>query len=162
MFESFTAHSLTNCPGRLTGWAGRSSARENEGVPLLSLVTECLRAHRAEDWGHLRELLHPDARIGVFAAGGKPVEVERAIEAMRAAHSDVFYSADVTSMRGLDDHAVILEGAVSYRSDEGHYASEPHAWLYVFVDGRLYRSEMFDSAAEAHAAYREHGLELGV
>jgi hypothetical protein len=126
------------------------------------LVTRCLQAHRAQDWDGLRELLHPDARIGVFAAGGKPLDVERAIGAMQSAHSDVTYHADVKTARGLDGYAVILEGAVSYTSAEGQHRREPHAWLYVFVDGLLYRSEMFDSPAEAQAAYRHHGLDLGV
>jgi hypothetical protein len=129
---------------------------------LLALVTACLRAHRAQDWDHLRELVHADARVGVFAAGGKPVDVEAAIEAMRTAHSDVSYSADITSMRVLDEHAVILEGAVGFRSREGRFVQESHAWLYVFVDGLLYRSEMFATPVEAQAAYREHGIDLGV
>ena len=137
---------------------------QNAYVPegLLALVTACLRAHRAQDWDRLRELVHPDARVGVFAVGGKPVEVETAISAMEAAHADVSYSADVTSMRVLDEYAVILEGAVAFRSPEGRFVREPHAWLYVFVDGLLYRSEMFDSSNAAQAAYRKHGLDLGV
>jgi hypothetical protein len=130
-------------------------------VPLLSLVTECLKAHREGDWDRLRELLHSDARIGVFAAGGKPVEVETAISAMRSADAQIFYKADVKATRALDDHAVVLEGAVDHALD-GERVVEPHAWLYVFVDGLLYRSEMFDSAEEAVTAYRERGRDLGV
>ena len=57
---------------------------------------------------------------------------------------------------------LILEGAVAFRSPEGRFVREPHAWLYVFVDGLLYRSEMFDSSNAAQAAYRKHGLGLGV
>jgi hypothetical protein len=128
---------------------------------LLTLVTDLLRAHRGQDWDRLRELVHPDAKVGVFAAGGAPVDVETAIAAMQAAHEDTSYSADVKSLRALDEHAVILEGGVSRRR-EGRLTTEPHAWLYVFVDGRLYRSEMFDDARDAQAAYLERGLDLGV
>jgi hypothetical protein len=130
-------------------------------VPLLTLVNECLKAHREGDWDRLREFLHSDARIGVFAAGGKPVEVETAIRAMRSAHAQFLYKADVKALRALDDHAVVLEGAVDHARD-GERVVEPHVWLYVFVDGLLYRSEMFDSAEEAVTAYRERGRDLGV
>jgi hypothetical protein len=45
---------------------------------------------------------------------------------------------------------------------DGERVVEPHVWLYVFVDGLLYRSEMFDSAEEAVTAYRERGRDLRV
>lgn len=131
-----------------------------ERLPLL--VTECLSAHRAQDWDRLRRLVHPQARIGVFATGGHAVDVERAIDAMRTAHEDVSYSAEVQSMVGLDAHAVVLEGGVGHRAADGRYVYERHAWLYVFVDDLLYRSAMFGSADEAKAAYRERGIDLGV
>lgn len=127
---------------------------------LLIQVTDLLRAHRAQDWERLRELVHREALIGVFAAGGTPVDVETAISAMSEVHTDTSYRADVTSLRALDDHAVILEGAVTYRRG-GRFVSEPHAWLYVFVDGLLHRSQMFASAQEAQASYLARGLDLG-
>jgi ketosteroid isomerase-like protein len=136
---------------------------ENRLLPerLLSLVTECLQAHRSGDWNRLRELVHPEGRLGVFAAGGKPAEVETAIAAMQEAHADVSYAADVERTRTVDGHAVILEGFVSYRSD-GRFVTEEYAWLYVFRDGLLYRSEMFRSPDAALSAYRERGPTLGV
>lgn len=78
---------------------------------------------------------------------------------MRAVHDDVSYRADVNATRALDDHAVILRGAVEQRRD-GRFVHESHAWLYVFRDGLLYRSQMFDSEQEARQAYAERGLDL--
>ncbi len=127
---------------------------------LLNLVTQLLGAHRTKDWDGLRELIDPNAKIGVYAAGGRPVDVETAIAAMRAIHDDVSYRADVNAARVLDDHAVILHGAVDHRRN-GRFVRESHVWLYVFVDGLLHRSEMFDSERLARLAYDEHGVDLG-
>lgn len=126
---------------------------------LLILVTQLLGAHRRKDWDGLRKLIHPDAKIGVFAAGGKPVDVETAIAAMQTVHEDVSYRADVNATRVIDDHAVILQGAVERRR-EGRFVGESHAWLYVFIDGLLHRSEMFGSEQEAWRAYAERGIDL--
>ena len=137
-------------------------ARDNPDLPqsLLILVTQLLGAHRTKDWDLLRTLIHPEGKIGVFATGGTPADPETAIAAMKAAHEEVSYMADVDRVRVLDDHAMIVQGAVEHRRD-GRFVREAHAWLYVFVDGLLYRSEMFDSEQEARQAYAERGIELG-
>lgn len=127
---------------------------------LLILVTQLVGAHRRKDWDGLRTHIRPDAKIGVFAAGGKPVDVETAIAAMRSLHEDVSYRADISAAQVMDDHAVLLQGAVE-RRHEGRFVRESHVWLYVFVDGLLHRSEMFDSEQEARRAYAERGIDLG-
>ena len=127
---------------------------------LLILVTQLIGAHRRKDWDGLRRLIAPDAKIGVFAAGGKPVDVETAIAAMRSVHEDVSYRADISAALVIDGHAVILHGSVE-RSHEGRFVREPYVWLYVFVDGLLHRSEMFGSEREARRAYAERGIDLG-
>ena len=129
----------------------------------LNVVTQLLAAHRAQDWDRLRTLLHPRARIGVFAAGGAPADAEEAIAAMQSAHADVSYSADVSSAHEIDTNVVVLLGAVRHREANGsRYLESPHAWLYVIEDGLLYRSQMFASEREAREAYAAHGRALGV
>jgi hypothetical protein len=126
------------------------------------VVNQCLQAHRAEDWQQLRKLLHPDARIGVFAAGGKPGDPEDAIAAMEAAHEDTSYHADVKSVRELDEHAVLLTGHVEFRSKEGKWNRADRVWLYVVVDNLLFRSQVFESETEAQETYARLGIDLGV
>ena len=112
----------------------------------LRVVTQVLQAHHAKDWQRLPELLHPDAQIGVFAAGGQPGDPEDAIAAMQAAHEDHTYHADVESSRVLDEHAVLLSGHVEYRSQERWVKAE-RVWLYVVVDERaLSRPQVFRKA----------------
>jgi hypothetical protein len=132
-----------------------------EHVPF-RVVNQCLQAHRTKNWEQLRKLLHPDARIGVFAAGGAPGDPEDAIAAMEAAHEDTSYHADVDSMRMLDEHAVLLTGRVEYRSKEGKRIKEERVWLYVVVDTLLYRSQVFRTEVEAQEVYRQLGITLGV
>jgi ketosteroid isomerase-like protein len=121
-----------------------------------------LRAHRAQDWEGLGELFHPDARIGVFAAGGEPGDPEDAITAMREAHQDLGYYAEIESARGLDDHAIVLKGYVQHASASGRPLRAERVWLYVVVDGKLFRSQVFEDEGLALETYRRHGLELGV
>jgi hypothetical protein len=131
-------------------------------VPL-NVVTQLLAAHRAQDWDRLRTLLHPRARIGVFAAGGAPADPEEAIAAMRSAHADISYSADVSSAHEIDTNVVVLVGAVRHReASSARHVESPHAWLYVIEDGLLYRSQMFASEREARETYAAHGRELGI
>ena len=128
----------------------------------LRLVTDCLHAHRGKDWDRLRELFHPDALIGVFVAGGEPGCPEEAIAAMQAAHEDTTYHADVRSARELDEHAVVLTGHVQHRTPDGRLRAEDRAWLYVVVDKKLYRSQVFADEASAVDTYRRLGVDLGV
>jgi len=125
-------------------------------------MRKCLEAHRAQDWDELRRLFHPRAKIGVFAGGGLPSDPEKALADMKAAHSDVLYQADVQTARELDEHAVVLKGRVRYRLDAGGFIDAERSWLYVVVDGRLYRSQMFRTSTEAELAYTTYGLDLGV
>jgi len=82
---------------------------------------------------------------------------------MRSAHeSDVAYAADVSDLRQLDEHAVLLQGRVRYTAESGGFADVERFWLYVVVDGRVYRSAVFASANAAIAEYEAHGLTLGV
>jgi len=136
--------------------------RINIGAVPLRTVTECLQAHRSENWDRLRELFHPDARIGVFAAGGSPDHPEVAIAAMQAAREDHSYHADVETARELDEHAVVLNGHVQHSTADGAIVVDERAWLYVVVDKRLYRSQVFRDEAAAVEAYRQLGLDLGV
>jgi len=125
-------------------------------------MRKCLEAHREQDWDELRRLFHPRAKIGVFAGGGLPSDPEQALGDMKAAHSDVLYQADVQTARELDEHAVVLKGRVRYRLDAGGFIDAERSWLYVVVDGRLYRSQMFRTSTEAELAYTTYGLDLGV
>lgn len=128
----------------------------------LQVVRACLEAHRAEDWPELRRLFHPRAKIGVFAGGGSPDDPEKAIAALAAAHADELYHADVQHARELDDCAILLSGSVRHRAEGGGFNHVQRAWLYVVVDGRLYRSQVFPTSDDAEAAYAAHGRDLGV
>jgi hypothetical protein len=126
----------------------------------LELTEALLRAHRTQDWDYLRTLFHPDAKIGVFATGGAPEDPERAIQAMRQAHTDGVYSATADRISLLDDDVVMLEGFVRYRVPDGGIAFVERVWLYVIVDGLLHRSAMFKTQNDARAALQS-GRRLG-
>ena len=129
------------------------------GTPL-EVVHACVAAHRAQRWERLRELFHPEARIGTFAGGGRPDDPDKAIADMQRAHLDRVYQASVTASYAIDDHAAILEGRVRHRVGAG-ISDVERCWLYVIVDGLLFRSAVFKSRREAHGAYETHGLTLG-
>jgi hypothetical protein len=121
----------------------------------------CLAAHRAQDWETLRTLCHPNARIGVFAGGGRPQEVEDAIAVLREAHSDHLYEARAEEMVKLDDQAVVLEGSVRFRDRYG-WAQVERSWLYVVREGLLYRSAVCRSRDEARRKYDALDPTLGL
>ena len=139
----------------------RTRATTIKLVPF-GVVTECLNAHRAKDWQRLRELFHPEARIGVFAGGGAPRDPDDAIAAMEKAHETLVYQADIGSVRVLDDHAVVLKGYVQYRAKDERIIKTDKVWLYVVVDDKLFRSQVFETEAAALEAYRRLGIDLGV
>jgi hypothetical protein len=61
----------------------------------------------------------------------------------------------------LDEHAVVLHGYVQHRSEQGRVVTVQKVWLYVVVDEKLFRSEVFDTEAAALEAYRSLGITLG-
>lgn len=131
-------------------------------VEPVAVVHACLAAHEAKDWDRLRRLFHPEARIGVFAGGGQPGDPEQAIADMQRSHEeDWVYQASVSNLRQLDEHAVLLHGRVRYSTTGGGFADVERFWLYVIRDGRLYRSAVFETAADALAAYESKGPTLG-
>jgi hypothetical protein len=127
----------------------------------IEVVNACLKAHRTTDWDRLRELFHPEARIGVFAGGGEPGDPGQAIADMQRVHQDVVYQASVSTIRELDEQAVLLRGRVRYVTDSGGISDVERYWLYVIREGRLYRSAVFKTAEAALHAYAEHGPTLG-
>jgi hypothetical protein len=127
----------------------------------VEVVNACLNAHRAADWERLRALFHPEARIGVFAGGGEPGDPEQAIADLRRVHQDVVYQASVSTIKQLDEQAVLLRGRVRYVTDSGGISDVERYWLYVIRDGRLYRSAVFKTAEAALRAYAERGPTLG-
>jgi len=81
---------------------------------------------------------------------------------MTAAHANALYHADVQNARELDEYAVLLKGSVRYPAEDGGFNHVQRSWLYVVVDGLLFRSQMFPTSDEAKAAYAAHGRNLGV
>jgi hypothetical protein len=125
----------------------------------IEVVQACLDAPGATDWDRLRQLFHSEARIGVFAGGGRPEDPETAIAAMQAAHEDVVYQASVATIRQLDEHAVLLQGRVRYVTASGGSptsgdSGSTSSWT-------KYRSAVFRSGEEALVAYETQGLRLG-
>lgn len=113
-----------------------------------------LAAHEAADWDRLRELFHPEARIGVFAGGGEPGDPEQAIRDMRRAHGDVIYKARVDDVEELDERSLLLRGRVRYPLPDGGFADAPRFWVYVTRDGLLYRSAVFETEEAALARWQ--------
>lgn len=138
------------------------SPREDALSRPAAVARSCLDAHRAQDWERLRTLFHPNARIGIFASGGRPQEPETAIRLLREAHSDLVYHADASNLLELDEQAVLLRGSVRYRSSQGGWIVAERSWLYVVRDGLLYRSAMYGSHLEARREYQALGATLGV
>lgn len=128
----------------------------------LEVTRALLSAHRRQDWDALRKLFHPEVKVGTFAGGGAPEDPERAIEAMQRAHADRVYTATADRISLIEDGVVLLEGRVRYRVDDGGLAFVERCWLYVIVDGLLYRSAMYKSSHEARLKYETHGHTLGV
>ena len=125
------------------------------------IARACLQAHREQDWETLRTLLHPHARIGTFAGGGRPEDPEQAIARLTEAHQDFMYHADVATMVELDDESVLLEGRVQYRDEHG-MADVERCWLYIARDGLLYRSAVYRTSVQARNEHAASGQTLGV
>ena len=99
--------------------------------------------------------------------GSSPVEAHLGIrmtpsQPWRTAHETLVYQADVDSVRVLDDHAVVLKGYVQYRDKDERIIKTDKVWLYVVVDDKLFRSQVFETEAAALEAYRRLGIDLGV
>jgi hypothetical protein len=81
---------------------------------------------------------------------------------MQSVHEDVVYQASVSTIRQLDEQAMLLRGRVRYLTDSGGISDVERYWLYVIRGGRLYRSAVFKTAADAIDAYARRGPTLGV
>jgi hypothetical protein len=141
---------------------GPDAGLRNTDRSPLEVTRALLTGHREQDWDALRNLFHPEVKVGTFAGGGAPEDPERAIEAMQRAHEDSVYTATADRISLIENDVVLLEGRVRYRVNGGGLAFVERCWLYVIVDGLLYRSAMYKSAHEARLKYETHGRTLGV
>ena len=80
---------------------------------------------------------------------------------MEAARESLVYDADIESVRVLDEHAAVLTGHVQHRAD-GRIVQAERVWLYVVVDDKLFRSQVFETERAAIETYRLLGIDLGV
>ena len=152
--------SLFTAPLRASAhWSGAQKVSEHS----LGVIRALLAAHRSADWDGVRELLHPEARIGVFATGGRPADPEEALRAMREAHSVTTYTAYVQDIEQLDEDAFLLFGRVRYPHESGGFADVERVWVYVIRDGLLYRSAMFTNELQARQTHAVNpGLDMGL
>ena len=81
---------------------------------------------------------------------------------MEAARESLVYDADIESVRVLDEHAAVLKGRVQHRAEDGRIVQAERVWLYVVVDDKLFRSQVFETERAAIETYRRLGINLGV
>lgn len=114
------------------------------------------------DWIGLRSLCHPEARLVTPLSGGVALSVDEAIDALRMEIEASNYAAFHYYVDDLDEHAAVAVGAFRLTEPSGFYESSHVCWVVTFVEGLLFRQQLFDSLEEGQRAYRELGVELGL
>ena len=72
------------------------------------------------------------------------------------------YQVGETTTEAIDDSAVIVSAQLRYPDEQGGVVYAPKSWVLTFKDDLLYRSRAYPSPDRARAAYRRHGVELGM
>jgi len=126
----------------------------------LGLLEAISDAFSTRDWERLRSLYHDQARISSVAAGDRVLSADELIDVLAATEGGT-YATDDTQTEALDENAVVVWGLVRQRDEVGSMFTAS-AWVLTFRDGLVLRSKAYASVDEGRAAYREHGLDLGI
>ena len=127
----------------------------------LELIQAVDAAFTEGDWATLRSLYHDDARLNTIAAHERVVGPDELIEIFAGLEHTSYQVGDTTT-EAIDDHAVIVSAHLRYPDEDGGVVYAPKSWVLTFKDDLLYRSRAYPSPDRARAAYRRHGVELGM
>ena len=128
----------------------------------VEVVEQLYRVFSARDWRAMRELYHPSALIFTVTGGPAPLAANEIVAELERAASEVMYSVHGEPPVALDEHAVIIVGRMRRGMPRGGFEDAGHVWLLTVRDELIYRQGVYRSTEEAAAAYRQHGVSLGM
>ena len=105
----------------------------------------------------LAPMIHPQAEMRLVIAFGATLQGrDTIVDALRSARRNAsLYDARVRRFEWLDETTVLTFGQGRYALEGGGYAEGRLYWLDEFLDGLIYRAQVFMQEAGARRAYEE-------
>ena len=121
-----------------------------------------LDARARSDWVALRALCHNESRLCTVAAQGYVLPPDSFVQILDRATNESVYAVDGMTIYPIDDVAALVSGQARYPLAGGGFGDGSRAWILTYKNDQLFRLVPFPTAAKAHAAYVEHGVDLGI
>lgn len=118
-------------------------------------------AFNRSDWTTLRTLYHEQARLCTVAAHERVVGPDELIAVFERLDQTTYLIGETTT-EAIDDDAAIVSANVRFPLEAGGVGYAPKTWLLTFKGGLVYRTSAYSSSERAKAAYRQHGIDLGI
>jgi hypothetical protein len=115
------------------------------------------QAFRGRDWGSVRAMVHPEARIATALQPDPLVGRDQAVDVWQAAVEEGRFDPRPVGFIELDDTRVLLIGSIRPASVE----RQADALVLTFKGGLLWRSRYYASADEAQRSQPEDPGESG-
>lgn len=112
-------------------------------------------AYLRGDLDALASSVHPEAEIEMLLLAGKPARGPAGLRDVLVDAREGIHWPTMTSIEAIADDAAVMTGRIRHRDASGAISDRKAAWLTVLRDGKLWRTRVLASAADAAAAYEE-------
>jgi ketosteroid isomerase-like protein len=116
-------------------------------------VARAMEAYRRGDLDGLAAFVHPEAEIEMFLLGGEAARGPEALRNALAAAREGIHRPTMSSLEAVADDAVVMAGRIQTMDAEGAVSDRAAFWLTVLRDGKVWRTRVLTTLAEAPAAY---------
>jgi hypothetical protein len=126
-----------------------------EGVDPATVVAEAMAAYERGDLDAVATFVHPDAEIEMVPLDDDVIGPEGLRETLERLDGGI-HKPTMTRIERVGDDAALMVGRIQYADPTlGGVADRPAVWLSVLRDGLIWRTRVFRTAEDAHAAYAE-------
>jgi len=119
------------------------------------IVADAMGAYQRGDLAALKRLIHPEAEIEMVLLEREAARGPEELEAVLTEARNRVHRPTVSRIEEIADDAVVMIGRIQYDDARGGLYDRKAVWLTVLRDGKLWRTRVVGSVADARAAYRQ-------
>jgi hypothetical protein len=136
--------------------ASSTAARARAEEMLRTLYEHAIRVMGGQPASSVRQLIHPEAEMRLFASFRKPVRGRTAaVRALEAGLGAAVFKASISHIEWLDDVTSLTFGHARYALEQGGSTEGNVCWLAQFRDGLIWQVEAFETEEEARRSYEQ-------
>jgi hypothetical protein len=132
-----------------------SDANAGTSPSAARIVADAMGAYERGDLAALKRFIHPDAEIEMVLLEQEAARGPEEVEAVLTQARKRVHRPTVSRIEEIAEDAVVMIGRIQFDDARGGLSDRKAVWLTVVRDGKLWRTRVVRSLADARAAYRQ-------